>query len=67
MQTIQVIWKGKFGGKPVTINAADFDPAIHLIPGGAVSTETVEAPVVEPEPVAEEPAEPAKPVRKAKR
>lgn len=68
MQTIQVMWPKKFGQRIVTINAADFDPAIHLIPGGAVSTGTVEAPIAEPEPVVEvePPAEPEKPTRRRK-
>lgn len=29
METIKVFWKDKFDGKAVTINADDFDPAIH--------------------------------------
>lgn len=29
MNTIRVYWKDKFNGALVTINAADFDPAIH--------------------------------------
>lgn len=29
MQTVKVFWKGKFNGKSVAINAADFDPLIH--------------------------------------
>lgn len=27
--TLCVTWSGKFNGQPVTINAADFNPAIH--------------------------------------
>lgn len=29
METVKVFWKGKFNGRSVAINAADFDPAIH--------------------------------------
>jgi hypothetical protein len=28
-ETIEVIWKDKFGDTPVRINADEFDPAIH--------------------------------------
>jgi len=29
MDTMRVVWDGKFGGQPVIINADDFNPAIH--------------------------------------
>jgi hypothetical protein len=29
METIKVYWKGKFNGKAVAINAADFNPKFH--------------------------------------
>lgn len=29
METREVYWLGKFDGRKVTINAVDFDPAIH--------------------------------------
>lgn len=29
MEVRDVYWLGKFGGKAVRINAADFDPAVH--------------------------------------
>ncbi|MBL8186584.1 MAG: hypothetical protein JNK38_01180 [Acidobacteria bacterium] len=29
METITVFWKGKFDGAAVSINALDFNPAIH--------------------------------------
>jgi hypothetical protein len=29
IDTIQVLWRKKFGQEPVTINEADFDPEIH--------------------------------------
>lgn len=33
MATIQVYWTGKFNGRLVTIEAEDFNPAIHRLPG----------------------------------
>jgi hypothetical protein len=63
METLKVYWLGKFNGRQVTINAVDFDPAIH-------SLEPVKkAPVVEPEidaAVIVEP-EPVKPKAKGKK
>lgn len=29
IETISVIWAGKFDGQPVTINESDFDPKLH--------------------------------------
>ena len=41
IETIQVIWKNKFNGQPVTINKTDFDAAIHQLPGSAEAGTTV--------------------------
>lgn len=40
VKTLKVFWKGKFDGAQVTINAEDFDPALH----------STEAPRVEAKP-----------------
>lgn len=48
MATIQVYWNGKFGGRLVTIEEADFDPAIHRLPGQPEpAAQTAEAEEVE--------------------
>lgn len=48
VKTVKVYWKGKFNGAQVTINAEDFDPALH----------STEAPKVEAKPKAQEAVQP---------
>lgn len=71
MTTLRVFWKDKFGGRSVTINAADFNPALHRLEadGGwgraavreSQPVEAAESPLPEPDTIKPKPSrKPAK-------
>ena len=59
MATIKVFWAGKFGGRAVTIEEADFNPEIHRLADGSAPPPAPEA-IPEPEQAVEEAEEPAR-------